>query len=62
MALHMINWTIGQLGLGEVQVLGIVPQGMDKDKQRFARMEDLCLCLCYQDFVLTLSKPYFPLN
>jgi len=31
-ALHMINWTIGQLGLGETQVLGMGPQGMDKDK------------------------------
>ncbi|KAI9540089.1 hypothetical protein NQZ68_002023 [Dissostichus eleginoides] len=36
-ALHMINWTIGQLGLGEAQVLGIGPQGTGKDKGGSAR-------------------------
>lgn len=38
-ALHMINWTIGQLGLGEAQVLGMGPQGMSKDKGASARLE-----------------------
>lgn len=35
----MINWTIGQLGLGEAQVLGMSPQGTGKDKGRSARVE-----------------------
>lgn len=39
MALHMINWTIGQLGLGEAWVLGMSPQGTDKDKRSSARLE-----------------------
>lgn len=48
MALHMINWTIGQLGLGEAQVLGMSPQGTGKDKGGFARVEaDLSTCLCF---------------
>lgn len=48
MALHMINWTIGQLGLGEVQVLGMGPQGIDKGKWGFGSIEeDMCFCLCF---------------
>lgn len=35
----MINWTIGQLGLGEAQVLGMGPQGTGKDKGASARVE-----------------------
>lgn len=35
----MINWTIGQLGLGEAQVLGMGPQGTSKDKGASARLE-----------------------
>lgn len=42
----MINWTIGQLGLGEAQVLGIGPQGTGKDKGGSARVEaDSSSCL-----------------
>lgn len=42
----MINWTIGQLGLGEAQVLGMSPQGTGKDKEGFARVEaDPSSCL-----------------
>lgn len=45
----MINWTIGQLGLGEAQVLGMSPQGTGKDKGGFARVEaDLSSCLFYK--------------
>lgn len=35
----MINWTIGQLGPGEAQVLGMGPQGTSKDKGASARLE-----------------------
>lgn len=55
----MINWTIGQLGLGEAQVLGMSPQGTGKDKGGFARVEaDLSSCLrfIFHIFVLTLSE------
>ena len=60
MALHMINWTIGQLGLGEARVLGMSPQGTDKDKGGAARLEaHLSSCLRFRkkikQFVLNLS-------
>lgn len=56
----MINWTIGQLGLGEAQVLGMGPQGTSKDKGASARLEaDLSLdspvSFCSFNFLLTLS-------
>lgn len=61
-ALHMINWTIGQLGLGEAQVLGMGPQGTSKDKGASARLDaDLSLeslspvSFCSFNFLLTLS-------
>lgn len=42
----MINWTIGQLGLGEVRGLGTNPQGTGKDTGSFARVEtDFSSCL-----------------
>lgn len=44
----MINWTIGQLGLGEAPVLGMSPQGMGKDKGGSARVEaDLLFTLTF---------------
>lgn len=72
----MINWTIGQLGLGEAQVLGMGPQGTSKDKGASARLDaDLSLVslspvsFCSFNFLLTLSRtekkkpfraPFFP--
>lgn len=42
----MINWTIGQLGLGAARVPGMGPQGTGKDKGGSAKVEvDLCSCL-----------------
>lgn len=47
-ALHMINWTIGQLGLWKVWVLGTSPQGSnkDKDKGRLCQSRSVSLLLC----------------